>query len=385
MIRTPRILVLILVSAAISQLWARQAGTRKAPGTPPSADVGLLLGLYFPKNVTWNMLQNAGGDEKWVPEISLQPHGTYLTFWISRRSGSMTIKPIVGLLVPRKDGFWRIGSRMVQSAPADDDNFDEYFWAAPAGQKTPPELPKTDAEINGMSTRLITYAGPEYISYLSHRQGGAGNWEYQFTYVSPLDHLTKKLSIAQVLGAQAGANYKKLAKSLDHMNDDLTETQDRDPCNCCTGDENEWGVIHVHDRWEAYARFHPGTSSSCFQGWQDSVLQTSLPQSLWSGGRSSQPWDASRKQVESALKADNESAQHLFLSPRQDVAVALTTNGVVVFDVRNRTQFSVLKKDAFTAPCIPVSEQWSTGKFVATWNAEMQKQKAAVIPQEENR
>jgi len=56
-----------------------------------------------------------------------------------------------------------------------------------------------------------------------------------------------------------------------------------------------------------------------------------------------------------------------------------------VFDVRNRTQFSVLKKDAFTAPCIPVSEQWSTGKFVATWNAEMQKQKAAVIPQEENR
>jgi hypothetical protein len=376
------LLFLILLSGSILQVSAQQAPSRKEAGTLISNDRGLLLGMYFPKDATHDFLRNAGTENHWISEISPEPHGSYITFWISRRNGEVTIKPIEGLLVPRKDGFWRIGSHTVRSGDTEDADFDEQFWAAPADQK---ELqPRTtDSEINGKSSRLITYAGPDYISYIFHWQGGVGLWEYQFTYVSPLESLTKQLSVAQVLGPQGGTVYKKLSKSLDHMNDKAKRGEDMDACNCCTGADSEWGLIHVGDRWQTYARFHEGSSSTCSQGWQDQELRVSIPQGIWSGGRPERSWDALRKEIESVLKIENGAVQHLFLSPKEDVAVSVSTAGLAIFEVKDKT-FSILKKQEFAAPCIPVSEEWSTGRFVAAWDAEMQKQKPATISAEKN-
>jgi hypothetical protein len=247
-----------LLLALLSGTPPPTSAQQKEAVTQVSTNRGLLLGMYFPKSATPEVLQSAGTENKWVPEISTEPQGTYLTFWISRRNGEVTIKPIEGLLVPRKDGFWRIGSHIVRSGDTEGADFDEQFWAAPVDKKEPPAT-TTDSEINGKSTRLITYAGPDYISYLFHWQGGVGLWEYQYTYVSPLDSLTKQLSVAQVLGPQAGVVHKKLSKSLDHMKDEVKEGEDRDACNCCTGADSEWGLIHIGDEWQAYARFGTGS------------------------------------------------------------------------------------------------------------------------------
>jgi len=215
-----------------------------------------------------------------------------------------------------------------------------------------------------------------------HWQGGAGLWEYQQAYVSALDNLTTQLTISRVLGPQAGAAYKKLAKSLNHMNDDVRE---REACNCCSGADNEWGLIHVGDEWQAYARFHEGTSSACSQGAEDHVLKTLISRSLWSGGRSDRlPWDSLRKQAESALKVESGSVQHLFFSPGLELAISVGTTGLAVLEVTDKSHFSVAKKLPFASACIPVSEQWSVEKFVGVWDTEMQKQKMTDIPKMEN-
>jgi len=373
---------LLFLPGSALQTSTQPQPSKKEPDAQASDDRGLLLGMYFPNSATWEMLRNAGLESKWVSDISPKPHGKYLTFWIFRQKGEVKIRSMEGLLVPRKNGFWRVGTQIVKSGDSEDADFDEQFWAAPADKREPQPL-KVDREINGQSTSLITYAGPEYISYLSHWQGGALLWEYQYTHVSPLDNLTRKLSIGQVLGPQASAVYKGLSQSLDHMNDE--PEPDEGGCTCCTGLDSEWGLIHVGDQWQAYARFHEGTNSSCSQRWQDEVLRTSIPHSVWSSGRVDEPWDAVRKKLESVLNSEKGSVQHLFLSPKRDFAVSVSTSGLVVFGVRDKIQFSILKKQNFAAACIPVSEQWSMGRFVVAWDAEMLKQKPAAIPAEAGR
>jgi hypothetical protein len=58
-----------------------------------------LLGIYFPTSASWDNLSNAGPDEKWVPDISIEPHGQYLTF--SRSGDTVKVQAIEGLLVQR--------------------------------------------------------------------------------------------------------------------------------------------------------------------------------------------------------------------------------------------------------------------------------------------
>jgi hypothetical protein len=196
--------------------------------------------------------------------------------------------------------------------------------------------------------------------------------------------LTKDLSVEKVLGPAAAAGYKRLAKSLDHMNDEAKEGEERDPCNCCTSDENEWGILHVGDSWQAYARFHPGTSSSCSQGWEDHVLKAAIPKSLAPGGTLGSPWDALRAEAEAVIKSEQGSVRHLFVSPKQDFAVAVGSNGLAVLRVENLRITSVLKMQAFEAACIPVMEQWAMGRFVGAWDAAVQKESAATVPDRAN-
>ena len=380
-----RISTVILISVVVLCLAAGRADAQQAGPVRSSAvvaehagDRGLLLGMYFPKDASWDQLRNAGPDEKYVPDISMEPHGQYMTFWIARSGGAVKIQAIEGLLVPRANGFWHIGTQMVESDRNPERNYDEQFWALPAGEK--PEPPEDDPAIDGESVRVITYAGPEYVAYLFHWQGGAGAWEYVYPHVASVSDLAKDANVEKVLGPSANAGYKRLAKSLDHMNDEVKEGEDREPCNCCTGIENEWGISHVGDSWQAFARFHPGTSSSCSQGWEDHVMKTTIPKNLAPGGSLNRPWDGLRRETEAVLKSEDGMVRHLFVSPKQDLVVAVGTNGVAVLGVENLHITSVLKVQSFDAPCIPVMEQWSVGRFVGAWDAAAQKEHAAAVP-----
>jgi hypothetical protein len=365
-----------VVSVAQTQVPPRGKPSLIAQSTD---DRGLLLGVYFSKSVSWEMIQNAT-QQTLAPDLFSDPQGTYLTFWIARIHGELKVHIVAGLLVPRSDGFWRVGSYIVKSRDAEDADVDEQFWATPAGEKQP-DLPRFDSDVNGNGARIITYAGPEYISHSLHWQGGAGMWDYVQTYVESLDNLKKDLTIEQVLGPKASAEYKRLAKSLDHMDYQPKPGEERDACNCCAGREEEWGIVHIGDSWRSFARFHSGTSSACAQDSNDQFLKTPLPQSLWSGGRPDQPWETLRKQIE-AIPGSG-SVQHLFLSPKHDFAVAIGTTGLTILDIKN-ARSSLIHHQAFAAACLPVSEQWSTGRFVGPWDAELGKQPSAAIPEPES-
>jgi len=361
----------VLYLFAASSLAGQSAPTNNLTKTQEhSEDRGLLLGMYFPVDGSWDYLQSG----TWVPEISGEPHGQYLTLWVSKTGDSVKVQAVKGLLVPRGDGFWLIGSQIVKSAHEPEANYDEQFWAEPVSNQ--PAISGSDPSIDGRSVRLLTYVGTDYISYFFHWQGGAGDWEYVYPRVAAIDALEKDKTVEQVLGPTMSATYKRLAKSLDHMDEQPTE----EPCSCCSGSEDQWGMIHVGDHWQAFARFQYGTSSACAQSSTDRVLATSLPRRFASSGTLDRPWKALRTEVEAVLKTAPDSVRHLFVSPKQDLLVAVGTYGVAVVRVENLHAQSVLKIQEFDAPCIPVMEQWSLGRFVSGWDTVIQKQNPAQIP-----
>jgi hypothetical protein len=375
---TPLWILIGVVCLAVGRADAQQVGGKTpAVASEQAADRGLLLGIYLPNGASWDDLRNDVRD-KWVPAISTDQHGKYLTFWISRSGGSVKIQAIEGLLVPRATAFWHIGTQIATAEENPESHFDEEIWAAPAREKRGSS--KSDPGIDGKSVRLITYAGPETVAYLFHWQGGAGAWEYVQPHVTSVADSTKDLSVEKVLGPATGAMYKRLAKSLDHMNDEAKHGEDRDECNCCTGDPTEWGIWHAGNSWQVYARFHYGTSSSCGQGWEDHVLKTEIPKSVAPGGSLNRAWSVLRGEAEAVMKSAPESVRHLFVSPKRDLAIAVTTNGLVVLSVENLHVKSVLKVQSFDASCIPIMEQWSMGRFVATWDAAVQKESPAAVP-----
>jgi hypothetical protein len=350
-------------------------------------DAGLLLGLYFPnqRSVSWHEL--AGG--KWVPEpdSSSVLQARYLTFWISHAGGKVNIQTFDGLIVPRTKGFWHVGTQLLKAtqkielagAVVDDPTFEEQVWAVPAG--TQPAPAKLDPELEGnlsKSVRLISYVGPQYLAFVEHVDGGPGKFEYVNPRVVSLERLDREweLPLEKVVRPSAVREYEQLAKSLDHVSDGPGE----DVCACCTGYPKEWGIRHAGLSWEAYVIFREATSSSCSTNAHEYELRAPLPKSLVSGGSLDKSWDELRRQVAAVLHASPDTVEHFFVSPKQDLLIALTDDGIAVLTTNGSEIASVLKVEKFQSPCIPVMEQWATGWYVGAWEETVGKERSASVP-----
>jgi hypothetical protein len=330
-------------------------------------DRGLLLGVYFPNdpNVSWNDLTA----EKWVPDVSSEPRGQFLTFWIARTGETVSIQAVDGLLVPRATGFWHVGIQLVRG-PKNSVTGTET-WAVPVGTRPPPD--KVDPEASGMdqAVRVITYVGPKYLGYVEHSIGGAGGWEYVGAGTVSLDELGKNLSLESELASAAIAEYHRHARAVDHMS--ATPSDVEGGCNCCRGNPEEWGLRHVNASWEAYAIFRYGESSACSQQSEEYVIKAPVPRSMASGASLNKSWDDLRMQAAAILKDTPDVFDHFFVSPKQDLVVALTDNGIAVLSANGSDMTSVLKVEKFQSPCFPVMEQWAMGKYVSGWETAIRK------------
>lgn len=335
--------------------------TKAANSNPLAAgasDAGLLLGMYS---------SNAEGfqiDESthWVPEVQPDPHGHYVTFWIARQGSQIKIRKVEDLIVPRATGFWHVGTHFVKPEGGDDErNFEEKIWVAPIGQK--PDLKPTDPELGhqgfSQGVRVITYAGPQYISYNEHWLSGVGMWEYSYPHVVSIDDLKAELSVGRVLGDPGTRAYARLAKSLSHMNGQV------DVCACCEGNDTDWGLSCERHSWVAFARFRGGTSSSCSQMEEDHEFQAQIPGKLVTSGALP---DKFLSEASKLLSVQPQQIRHAFPSPKQNLVILLTTDSLFVLSVES----SQLRNTGVSVPLgqsgFPVMEQWALGKFVGNWD-----------------
>ncbi len=281
----------------------------------------------------------------------------------------MNIQAVQGLLVPRTKGFWHVGIQLVRGPHRRITGAE--IWALPVETEPPPD--KVDPEASGMEQAafVITYVGPEYLTYVEHSLGGAEGWEYVGPSTVSLDALGKTSSLESVLGPDAIAEYRSHAKAVDNMS--ATPNDVEGGCNCCRGNPEEWGLRHINVSWEAYTVFRYGESSTCAQQSDEYEIKAPLPKSLASGGSLNKSWEDTRMQAATLMKVEPDVFDHFFVSPKQDLVVALTDNGIAVISADSSEMKSVLKIEKFQSPCFPVMEQWAMGKYVSGWEEAVRK------------
>jgi hypothetical protein len=152
----------------------------------PSKDVGLLLGLRLGGGTAANYFDFM--------------YGVYRTLWIARIDGEIKIIEAPNLLLPRRDGFWSMGSSISDRK----DKKEEFIWLSPLGKRiSVHELSEKEAESlpeREVVAHPIQFLAPEYI--------GLGKAEYehvdaQYAYKIDDPEFQRALDISTVLGNHA--------------------------------------------------------------------------------------------------------------------------------------------------------------------------------------
>lgn len=85
--------------------------------------------------------------------------------WIAEIGREMQIREIPNLLVPRKDGFWGVGTEVVSN----NGNFERYIWAAPNGKKGSHKPEITPAGEGHVTSRDLLFVGNDYVAVKESR------------------------------------------------------------------------------------------------------------------------------------------------------------------------------------------------------------------------
>jgi hypothetical protein len=147
----------------------------------------------------------------WDDEKGMDPPG-YRTFLIIFRDGKARLAAeIPDLIVPRKDGFWRVGA--VHNGPARDGGFQEFVYVSRA-QSIPRALgeyqpPAAGGNCDRTDQATIEFVSPDLlsVSYL-HAPGCSLESETQHATYN-LDEPARLLDIRAVLGPAAWIALKK--------------------------------------------------------------------------------------------------------------------------------------------------------------------------------
>jgi hypothetical protein len=334
-----------------------------------TAQAAVLLGLHI------DDLDQAKG----------QPPPSYRTFLITFRDGrAQLVADLPDLIVPRKDGFWRVGT--LHKGPPGKYQAQEFVYVAPArsvphavGEYHPPN---PDWSCSETDQATIEFVNPDLLSVSYFREPACSlEVEYQHgTY--RINELAKELDITPVLGASAWDAEKQAdakAKS-DHAFSDLSNCE-----GVSRADSSNWGIRRASrlPRGEAKPWVLVGDYSSphvCGDG-QAYEIKFPVPESL-----TGPAYHAST--LVSLLKSKVAEDNHILpgqalLTPGGDFLVAFGYSPPVrIFVIK---QQRIEPKPALSAPTNLESNvvmvQWALGKHVREWESELQSLQKTLLPE----
>lgn len=308
-------------------------------------------------------------DGKWFP-IS------YSTLLITVQDGRATLTAdIPALVVPRKDGFWRLGY-----LPGSDTSDDTLYAipalsSSPTAPKTKGINPQDDSEdaCSSSSGAVIDFVNPEIISIVDMSESTCGMHPAHtldhLTY--RLDDLKRPLDIATVLGDGAKAALLRSFPAAQADNDECAPVNDPEP--------TEWGIRWSPGKWILLSKV---TRSQASGGDNDYEVNFDLPRSVL-GGRFGR--HALSPLRDSALAKKLAAENYDFaMSPGRDVLVFLG-NPIRVFRLADQrlSASSLLSVSNGGNSAFPIMVQWATGKYVTEWERKV-KEIGAKLPTEQN-
>lgn len=314
-------------------------------------EAGLLLGLRYDKPIAETLPYYAGGADS----LSRAAYSTLLISKINGTVVSWTEQD--NLLIPRPDGFWRVGTKR----SVYNDWVEDFIWATPDG--TPRSLagiqPYNGEYCEGHRKQTILYAGPDYLSIdqrsAGYCEGASHPWFFNTLAVVPIDSTTHTgFPIDEILGEAA---YETLTETAQTFLDDLEDDNQRN-AYIEEPDAANWGLTHQSGQWAALGRLE--AAEEAHQNvYADLPLAFELPVSMT--GPASPIIDPEH------IQAFAPNALDLFVAPDQAWLLILHPDHLTIHPLGPDTIGAAVT----TLPVVPgtriVMGQWATGTQLERW------------------
>ncbi|HEY2547081.1 MAG TPA: hypothetical protein VGI46_13530 [Candidatus Acidoferrum sp.] len=309
--------------------------------TGPAKDAGLLLGLRQSSEVT-------------------SRYGVYRTLWITRVAGSVVIDQSRNLLVPRRDGFWQMGS----NTSSRDDKKEEFVWLAPLGKQiSMHELSVKEAATlpdEAAFARPVVFVSGDYVGLA---QANYAQIESFHTYNLDDGSYQRPLDISSVAGDKATETLvRESEKGKSHMSMPVSMQGE---CNLEVLPVN-WSVAREKGHWfvSGWGKWTEPKLGCSADELPDYVTSLRAPQSLVGFDELPVTWEQIAKVFPEATDA--------FGSPTWGLLVVLTSDEVLVCPVTQNGIGMPLARSPLLAYEKAVMAQWAVGKFVASWSEQFQ-------------
>jgi hypothetical protein len=316
---------------------------------------------------------------------------SYRTFLITFRDGKAQLAAdLPDLIVPRKDGFWRVGT-LHQGSPGKYQS-QEFVYAVPA-RSVPhavgeyhPANPDWNCSETGQAT--IEFVNPDLLS-VSYFSEPACSLEVELLHGTyKLDQLEKELDIAAVLGPNAWDAEKKA---------DALAKAKADKSTDCLGiskpDSTHWGIQRSSrlpgSKTKAWVLASDFNSPHVCGGGDTYEIKFPIPESFT--GPNYHPSTLSSLLQSKVAKDNLILPGEALLTPSGDFLVAFGhefSHGepVRIFRIEQQTidpkpAPSVLTPANLDSGFNVVMLQWALGKHVAEWERELQSLQTTHLPE----
>lgn len=315
------------------------------------ARTGLVLGLKYAS-------RSSGGEVEY----------RYRTLWIG--SEDKKLHPILeteGIFFPRHDGFWRIEEKKINMNSRSENVF--YAYSVLNGNSAELRDLSLNAEKwgnrTGNITRSISYICNDYIVIESNGRGGyetgSGSWNQssiQLQLVNNLPNL-KGIKISDIAG---DTGYKVLnsgkREALSRLDGGNIKVIGNIP-----QDEN-YGLFRVAGHWLFKGRLeYENQGVFKYQDFNINIIPSSelvFYDDLWI------PWTQIKDRVPEAIDA--------YTSPNRDIAVIVTRDRVLVFEInKDSLGDNPIKKINLKNNEAVIMAEWARGSYMDSWENSFKK------------
>lgn len=287
----------------------------------------------------------------------------YRTIWICSRNKVIDkIYDTEDLFVPRKTGFWNVGTDEIKFK----DSIKEIVYAYPI-KKDSYLLQETDVSIReseGNIIESINYIGNDYVSIESIELGEKNKNTLK---VFPVDNIRigSPIKISDIVG-ESGKNafYEGASRYFSTDHKFKNNYIDIKP------DEESFGLVRRNGHWVIKGRINLSEENNASYG--EFNVKTIPPKELVNYDELAVSWNAVKLRVPQAVD--------VFTSPNEDIAVVIAHNNIIIYTIENGelSNAPIRKINLYPGEQVVMNE-WATGKYIYTWEEEFLKNMVSEI------
>jgi hypothetical protein len=292
------------------------------------------------------------------------------TLWVFVCDNRVTTRAVQHIVIPRKDGFWRLGTNTAAAEliAYQDSNVhrpfavENFFWLARLDET--PRLRRIDAYhvtcASMSTTTALTYVGMSYVGHSTFGESACAHYdESSWTSVQSLDSIYAAggkrpagwESVA-LLGPSSAARQRRLNDAARSWTSDCGERGfESTPTN--------WTIKRERGSWIAVATFTGTGAGVCGRYNEERVLRVGLPRSIQTP-QAPLPltWRAITRAVPDAIDAT--------ASPDQSVIVVLSPSQVRPMRVERGKLQPLGEPVPVAGPWVML--EWARGAAALRWN-----------------